>query len=54
MPDAMSQAHHARTRRRAISGSDVVGDSGQGYVHRHDCAEMAKKRNLTPSWYSTS
>jgi hypothetical protein len=34
-----------RTGRRAISGSDVVGDSGQGYVHRRDCAEMAKKRN---------
>jgi hypothetical protein len=23
----------------------VVGDSGQGHVHRHYCVEMAKKRN---------
>jgi hypothetical protein len=26
-------------------GSDIVGDSGQGYVRRIDCVRMAQKRN---------
>lgn len=29
----------------AISGSGIVGDSGQGYVRRIDCVPMAQKRN---------
>lgn len=32
-------------RWRAFSGSDIVGESGQGYVRRGYCAGMAKKRN---------
>jgi hypothetical protein len=32
-------------RWRVISGSDIVGDSSQGYVRRIDCVRMAQKRN---------
>jgi uncharacterized protein YegP (UPF0339 family) len=33
-------------RWRAVARTgEVVGDSGQGYVRRGDCAGMAKKRN---------
>ena len=32
-------------RWRAFSGSDIVGESGQGYVKRGWCARMATKRN---------